>query len=128
MQFKNLNDQFGTVLKIDIDRINISFFTVKSIQLLARNFTLKKLIIKTSPSRKGHHIVLCLKEEMTDSEIIAWQFAIGSDKKRERYNLLRHTHGNKMKDWNILFPKKVKRKISFKTKTFFGQKYKIRSD
>ena len=111
LQFKKFNELFGTVLKIDIDKTKIDFFTFKGIQLLSRHFHLKKLIIKKSPSKKGWHIILCLKEEMTDSEIIAWQFAIGSDKFRERYNLLRHTTGNSMKEWNLLFAEKVNRKI-----------------
>jgi len=111
MNYKYLNDIYGTVLKVDIDRKKITWFTIKSMQFISRNFTLKKFIIKKSPSKKGWHIIICIKEEMTDSEIIAWQFALNSDKKRERYNLLRHTHGNKMKDWNLLFPNKIRSKL-----------------
>ena len=113
MRFKEMNKQFGTVLKVDIDRKNISWFTIKSLQYLSRHLTMQRLIIKRSPSRKGWHIIIGLKEKLNDYQIIVWQFALNSDKKRERYNLLRVLNGNPMKDWNILFDKKVNRPIKF---------------
>jgi hypothetical protein len=111
MKYAHLHYLYGTVLKIDIDHKKLSWFTFKGIQLLSRYFHLRYLLIKKSPSKKGWHIIIGLKEKMTDSEIIAWQFAIDSDRKRERYNLLRHTFGNSMKDWNILFSNKINKPL-----------------
>jgi len=111
MNYKHLHDFYGTIIKIDIDSKHIPFFTFKGIQLLSRYFKLQKIIIKKSPSKKGWHIILCIENKMSDSEIIAWQFACGSDKYRERFNLLRHINGNSMKEWNILFNNKLHKTI-----------------
>jgi hypothetical protein len=116
MIYSHLYDFYGTVLKLDIDTNYIPFFTFKGIQYLSRYYHLQKFILKKSPSKKHYHIILGIKERMTDSEIIAWQFALGSDKYRERFNLLRHINGNRMKEWNLLFDNKTKYKISLKVR------------
>jgi hypothetical protein len=112
MLYKHLNDKYGTVLKMDIDTNYIPFFAVKGLQFVSRIYTLQHLIIKRSPSKKHYHIIACIKEKLSDSEIIAWQLICGSDKYRERHNLIRHANQNSMEVWNILFSNKKYSKIS----------------
>lgn len=108
----NVNyDKFGTLIKIDIDKPKISLFTMVSLKYISQHYTIKKLTIATSPSKRGYHLVICLKEVLPDTEIIALQFMCGSDRKRERFNMLRYMKGLSMRQWNLLFPNKINRKI-----------------
>jgi len=49
----------------------------------------------------GFHVRIKLKENLKPLEILAIQVLLGSDYKRETYNLLRVR--NKIKNWNALF-------------------------
>lgn len=61
------------------------------------------------------HIVAILNEQLSDAEIVALQFALGSDAMREKLNLvrvltLRDPTIKKFwrKRWNVLYSKKIK--------------------
>lgn len=115
MQFNYLYEKYDcqTLLKIDLDRHKLTWYCLKGIKLLSKYYPVKCIVFKRSPSKKWH-IIIGLDTHLTDFEIVAWQFAIDSDKQRERYNMLRIINGNNMKDWNLLFPNKKHIKINFK--------------
>jgi hypothetical protein len=98
MIYKYLNKLYGSVIKIDIDKPYLPFYTKNGLKYLSRFYSIQKLIIKKSPSKKGFHVIVCLKEKLPSPQILNWQFACGSDKFRERFNLLRLSKGNKMEN------------------------------
>lgn len=98
--------KYRTVIKVDLDKKKLPDFTIQSLYYIAKYYHITKLIIKKSQSG-NLHLKLYLLNEIEDSEIIMLQLLLGSDKVRERLNFLRMKNGAKMKDWNILFDRKI---------------------
>jgi hypothetical protein len=94
-------------LKIDIDSKTISQRQVNRMDWIIAFFRLDILDIKLTESRKGWHIEFIIQNPINDYEIVLLQLLLGSDWKRECFNLLR-VHSGKFKNqsWNILFKKK----------------------
>jgi len=97
----------NTIIKVDIDKKNLPNYTLEGLEYLSKYYSIQKLIIRKSQNN-NYHIIIGLKEKLTDLEIIVIQFCLGSDKRRERLNYIRHLNGGKMEDWNLLFVKKTK--------------------
>ena len=55
---------------------------------------------------RGWHLRIQLRRALTSGEIVAAQALLGSDPKRERYNLFRVICGARPRDWNLLFERK----------------------
>jgi len=55
---------------------------------------------------RGWHVRVRLAARLTSGEIVAAQALLGSDPKRERYNLMRVICGARPRDWNLLFERK----------------------
>ncbi len=67
--------------------------------------------VKCFETGRGLHLIfdVIAHEDFSDMDIIVCQLALGSDYKRELFNYRRIKGKTKVKDWNILFKKKVKR-------------------
>lgn len=63
--------------------------------------------LKYHQTRRGWHVTIELTQVLTAGEIIAAQFALGSDVRRERYNLMRVICGGRLRDVNLLFDAKL---------------------
>lgn len=59
-----------------------------------------------SRTARGWHVVIDLDRRLTGAAIVAAQIVLGSDIKRERYNLFRVLCGAAPRDWNLLFSRK----------------------
>jgi hypothetical protein len=55
----------------------------------------------------GWHVIVRFRRGFTSGELVALQMALGSDRKRERYNLRRVICGARPRDWNLLFANKL---------------------
>lgn len=106
MYHKTKSKLAESVIKIDLDRKKIPKSLFETIDYLKYFYTVLGTYIYKSPSG-NHHIVIELQEEITDYELILIQLLCGSDKKREWFNYKRIKSGLKMKDWNLLFSKKL---------------------
>lgn len=58
-------------------------------------------------TERGWHLVIRFAREFTSGELVALQLALGSDRKRERYNLRRVICGAAPAKWNLLFTAKL---------------------
>jgi hypothetical protein len=65
------------------------------------------VLYEPSPSGLGWHLVIRFRRAFTSGELVSLQFALGSDRKRERYNLRRVICGARPRDWNLLFNLKL---------------------
>lgn len=63
--------------------------------------------VRYDRTRRGWHVVIRVRRALTSGELVALQFACGSDPKRERYNLYRIIAGARPRDWNLLFSEKL---------------------
>jgi len=70
---------------------------------------LKPKVIEYDRTARGWHVLICWDRAMSPAEQIAIQAALGSDYRRETYNLAR-VFGGKADDprWNLLFERKIK--------------------
>lgn len=66
------------------------------------NIDYKYKFLKSSKSGKGFHVLIETEKDISDLEIVAIQAIIGSDYKRETFNLNRVRQGE-TKYWNLLF-------------------------
>lgn len=57
---------------------------------------------------RGWHVRIRINIRLTSGEIVAAQALLGSDPKRERYNLARVICGARPADWNLLFESKCR--------------------
>lgn len=110
MYHKIVSNSAKSVLKIDLDFKRIPKRSLETIDFLKFYYTVLGTYIYKSASG-NHHIVVEIKEKISDYEIILIQLLCGSDRKREWFNYKRVKEGLKMKDWNLLFSKKMNREI-----------------
>jgi hypothetical protein len=70
---------------------------------------LRPRVIRYDRTRRGWHVLICWSRALDAAEQVAIQAALGSDYRRETYNLAR-VLGGKSSDprWNILFERKIK--------------------
>lgn len=110
-------------LKIDIDeKINddyLNYFNLvyKNFKKLGLNITQ----IKVYDTRKGQHLYISSEHETIKSDyaVLFLQLVLGSDRKREFFNLERlEANNGKTKNWNILFIKKY----NYDLKKWFSEK------
>lgn len=77
-------------------------------QVLPRPMLRRLEYIRYDRTRRGWHMVVRLGLPLTDGELVALQFALGSDARRERYNLRRVICGAPAREWNLLFDRKLR--------------------
>jgi len=76
---------------------------------IARLCGIKPLLVRMDRTRRGWHCVIVWNRRFNPMETIALQCALGSDLRRETYNLARVFSGKaRNKRWNLLFSEKVK--------------------
>lgn len=99
---------FMTCLKLDIDNyLSITrIFEVNSIYTSCSDNELINLrVFKTN---HGYHVYLWYRNKIPDHEIIMLQMAMGSDFRRELFNMIRIRKWNSQSNWNVLFTRKYK--------------------
>lgn len=83
----------------------LPFFSV------ARIVGLRPRWVRYDKTRRGWHVVIQWNRIMSDSELVALQFALGSDYKRETLNLMRvmarPSNRAQRCRWNILYERKL---------------------
>jgi hypothetical protein len=98
-----------TTIKIDWDgEDNKDFETI--LHKLMEIYNIEKVLSHTYTTRHGKHIYLSFRKDITDLDIIIWQMALGSDTRREMFNLDRIKRSELF--WNVLFCAKYKNGIS----------------
>jgi hypothetical protein len=105
----------ATELKLDIDtdRTEISWLGMsRRIDLVESLLGLKEINCKIRNTKHGYHWYIKIKETLTPIETCLIQTLMGSDYKRECFNLIRIKHH--CKRWNVLFQKKYQYSLSEK--------------
>jgi len=94
----------ASLIKIDLDSKDQwqNFIEKAKFVLAFWHLTIKHVWV--AETSKGYHIVIIVKEKLPDMQICFIQLALGSDYKRECFNLARVLRGEK--DWNLLFKTK----------------------
>lgn len=64
--------------------------------------------IRYDRTARGWHVVIRLRRRLRCGELVALQALLGSDPKRERYNLFRVLCGARPAGWNLLFSRKLR--------------------
>jgi hypothetical protein len=72
-----------------------------------RNVGLNPEWIRWDRTARGWHIIVRLRERLDRGTCVAVQLLLGSDRKREAFNLCRALSGNKSLRWNLLFEVKL---------------------
>jgi len=93
----------ASVLKLDCDRKLDRIRIADALSLLG----IKPLRASVFRTANGFHVYIHIKGSLTDMETVALQVILGSDYRRECFNLMR-VRSNNFKDgsWNILFSRK----------------------
>jgi hypothetical protein len=81
--------------------------TLRRVSHLLRLIGLRAQWVRYDGTRRGTHVVIRVNRRLLASEIVALQCLLGSDKRREEFNLARVMNGGGPK-WNILFERKLK--------------------
>jgi len=102
-----------TLIKVDWDKKLIDDRDLYSLAKLSHFKTILGFTLKRS-TNNNWHLMIVIKEDIDDKELILWQMFLGSDVKREKMNFLRWLNGAKMSEWNILFTCKVSKKLNLK--------------
>lgn len=89
-----------SLIKLDYDGKTLHTFEKRKWILKYLALT-PKWIEKQRTKHGGHHVRIVLENDLKSLEIMAIQALLGSDYRRETYNLLRIMQG--MKNWNALF-------------------------
>lgn len=63
--------------------------------------------VRYDRTARGWHVVIRVDRSLTSAEIVACQMALGSDRKRERFNLRRVICGAPPAEFNLLFAFKL---------------------
>ena len=94
----------ASLIKIDLDDKSLwnTFLERAKFVLAFWHLTVKHVWV--AETAKGYHVVIITKEKLQDQQICFLQLAMGSDYKRECFNLARILRGEK--DWNLLFKTK----------------------
>lgn len=79
----------------------------QSITRVARMLGIQPAFTRYDRTARGWHVVIEWNRTFRPLEIICLQFALGSDPKRETYNLARVFSGKRSKRWNLLFWRKI---------------------
>jgi len=74
---------------------------------LAHDLGIVPLFIRDDRTARGWHRTVRWNRTFQPGEIIALQLAMGSDRRRELFNLLRVLSGEDSKRWNLLFDHKL---------------------
>ncbi len=74
---------------------------------LSRLLDVQPRYIRIDRTRHGWHVVVCFNRRFTAIETVAIQSVLGSDLKRETYNLARVMSGKRSRRWNLLFERKL---------------------
>lgn len=87
---------------------------LSSIWAVCRIVGLRPIWIRTDRTRKGWHVVIRLRQSLSNAEIVAAQAIMGSDNRREALNLMRaiairqRDPGPTFRDrWNLLYENKL---------------------
>ena len=84
--------------------------TIHEVLEIARILRVEVDWLEYTPSRRGYHLAIRWKQKWHPLETIALQAMLGSDPKREAFNLLRVRSGTdviKNRRWNVLFARKL---------------------
>lgn len=94
-------------LLCDIDRPHPT--TLQTIIRVLTRVGLRYAHVSYRHTPNGHwHLAIRLTTPIGKSEAIALQLMLGSDPKREAYNLFRVRCGAKWRDFNLLFERKIR--------------------
>ena len=95
-------------IKLDIDKKRISLEDVERIDWHIAFFNLDCVDIRVYNSASGNkHIEIDILNDVNDYELVFLQLAMGSDNKRECFNLLRvSSEAFSNQSWNVLFRNK----------------------
>ena len=72
-----------------------------------RLFGLLPKWVRYDRTNRGWHIIIRVNRDLVPLEVVALQTVLGSDRKREAFNLARVMAGGGPK-WNILFERKLR--------------------
>lgn len=100
-------------IKLDFDNCKkLSYRRIYRIQKVLQLLRLNKYVFywHSEKSRKGIHLTIGISKKLANWKIGYIQALMNSDYKRECFNLLRIS--NNIKNWNVLFKKKIKLKLS----------------
>jgi hypothetical protein len=96
------------VTMLDFDTVR-HVGTIGNIFAVARCLNLKPRWIEYARSKRGWHVSIYWERKFSPLETVALQAILGSDRRREMFNLARVLYGkaDKNKRWNLLFMRKV---------------------
>lgn len=101
----------GTCLKLDIDNA-LNKHEMKRIatvlEMYSEHTGNKISDIEVFSTRNGFHVYIYLQKLISNASIVALQAILGSDYRRETFNLLRITKNPNNQYWNVLFNKKYR--------------------
>ncbi len=83
--------------------------SVARLWYVLRILNLRPVWIRLDRTRRGWHAIIKITARLRPETIVAIQFALGSDRKRETYNLARVRAGKagRTNRWNLLFEEKI---------------------
>lgn len=82
--------------------------TLARVWRILGRINVRPVFIAYDRTARGWHLRVRVAVALTSGEIVAAQALLGSDPKRERYNLARVICGARPRDWNLLFEKKYR--------------------
>lgn len=82
---------------------------LETVWKVAQSLGIEPLAVEYQASKRGWHLAITWNRTFTPGETVALQLLLGSDPKREQFNLQRifATNGKPSKRWNILFSRKL---------------------
>lgn len=94
-------------LYLDVDRP--SPVTIRSVFRVLRSVGLRASYCRYDRTERGWHVIVRLNKPIEPLATVAIQVIMGSDPKRERFNLVRAMSGkaNRNRRWNMLFEYKI---------------------
>ncbi len=117
-----------SVVKVDIDYKppNVSLFAkefAKKLKFVSKLLNLTVESVEAFETEKGYHVYVYFSgsRKLEDVEILVIQLALGSDYKRELYNMTRVLSEKYNGKWNVMFKYKnckLNEKITHRAKIF----------
>jgi hypothetical protein len=93
------------LLYVDWDKARPS--CIRSIYRVCRSVGLGVRFVRYDKTARGWHVIVGLNRKIEPLLTVALQVILGSDPKRERFNLVRAMSGTRNRRWNMLFERKV---------------------
>jgi hypothetical protein len=98
-----------SVAKVDVDilmdeQLLTKFINTRLAIIKALGYTFRRYRIRRTA--KGYHLWFHIDEKLNPRELVDFQFLLGDDQARCRFNYLRH-EANSFNEFNALFSKKI---------------------